>query len=47
MRIVVATLVNLMAIMGLAFGEERLPVLKVGDTTYSNVLVLRVTATDI
>jgi len=47
MRIVVATLVNLMAIMGLASGEERLPVLKVGDTTYSNVLVLRVTATDI
>jgi thiol-disulfide isomerase/thioredoxin len=46
-RIVLAILVNLLAIMWPAFGDERLPALKVGDTTYSNVLVVRVTATDI
>jgi hypothetical protein len=47
MRMLVAILVNLLAIMWPAFGDDRLPVLRVGDTTYSNVLVLRVTATDI
>lgn len=47
MRILVAVLINLLAIMWPAFGEERLPELKVGDTTYSNVLVLRVSASDI
>ena len=47
MRMLAALLVNLLAVMSPAFADDRLPVLKVGDTTYSNVLVLRVTATDI
>ncbi len=47
MRIPVAVLVTLLAIICPAYGDERIPVLKVGDTTYSNVLVLQVTATDI
>jgi thiol-disulfide isomerase/thioredoxin len=47
MRMPMAILVNLLAIMWPAFGDDRLPVLRVGDTSYSNVLVLRVTATDI
>jgi hypothetical protein len=35
-------------VAGLAFtDDDRLPTLKVGDTTYTNVQVLRVTATDI
>lgn len=47
MRVKVAILVNLLTVVWAAFGDEQLPVLKVGDTTYTNVLVLRVTATDI
>lgn len=47
MRILAAILVYLSAFMLPAFGDDRLPVLTVGDSTYSNVLVLRVTSTDI
>jgi cytochrome c biogenesis protein CcmG, thiol:disulfide interchange protein DsbE len=47
MRVNVAILVNLLTLVWAAFGDEQLPVLKVGDTTYTNVSVLRVTATDI
>ncbi len=47
MRIVAIVLVSLMAAIWPAQGDDRLPVLKVGDTTYSNVLILNVTATDI
>ncbi|HUD45898.1 MAG TPA: thioredoxin family protein [Candidatus Baltobacteraceae bacterium] len=47
MRILLAILVNLLAVVWPAFGDDRLPTLRVGDTTFSNVLVLRVTATDL
>jgi cytochrome c biogenesis protein CcmG, thiol:disulfide interchange protein DsbE len=48
MRIRTAILFGLLTIVPPVFGDDdRLPELKVGDTTYSNVLVLRVTATDI
>jgi thiol-disulfide isomerase/thioredoxin len=47
MRIKAAILVGLVSVMLPVYGDDRLPTLKVGDTTYTNVLVLRVTATDI
>jgi cytochrome c biogenesis protein CcmG, thiol:disulfide interchange protein DsbE len=47
MRIAFAVLVSLLALIWPAYGDDRLPTLTVGDTIYTNVLVLRVTATDI
>ena len=47
MRILMAGLVPLLLGVGTVFADETVPVLKVGDTTYSNVVVVRVTGTDI
>jgi cytochrome c biogenesis protein CcmG/thiol:disulfide interchange protein DsbE len=47
MRILATVLVTLLGVIWQARGDDRLPVLKVGDTTYSNVLILNVSATDI
>lgn len=41
------TFLSFLTVILPALGEERLATLTVGDTTYSNVLVLRVTGTDI
>jgi thiol-disulfide isomerase/thioredoxin len=42
-----AILINLTAMALPVFGNETLPLLKAGDTLYSNVVVLRVTDTDL
>jgi cytochrome c biogenesis protein CcmG/thiol:disulfide interchange protein DsbE len=47
MRIMAAMLLTLLTMIMPAFAQDRLPLLKIDDTIYSNVLVLRVTATDI
>jgi cytochrome c biogenesis protein CcmG, thiol:disulfide interchange protein DsbE len=46
-RILAAILICALALVRPASGDDRLPTLKVGDITYSNVLVLRVSATDL
>lgn len=45
--IVVAILVNLLAVASIATAEEALPVFKAGNEVYSNVTVRSVSATDV
>jgi hypothetical protein len=47
MRILAVILVTFLGVVWPARGDDRLPELKVDGTAYSNVLILRVTATDI
>lgn len=47
MRIKAAIFVSLSALALLAFADDQLSTLKIDGTTYSNVTVLRVTATDL
>lgn len=47
MRATILIILNLVAMASLAFADEKLPVLKVGSNTYSNVNVFKVSATDI
>jgi cytochrome c biogenesis protein CcmG, thiol:disulfide interchange protein DsbE len=47
MRLLAIMLVTFLVAIWPARGDDQLPELKVGDTVYSNVSILRVTATDI
>ena len=47
MRAAIFIALNLVAMASLTFADEKLPVLKVGGETYSNVTVFKVSATDI
>jgi hypothetical protein len=46
-KMCISVILSLMAMTSTAFADEKLPVLKVGTQTYSNVTVTEVTATDI
>ncbi len=47
MRIITMTFLSFLAVILPGLGDDRLATLTVGATTYSNVLILRVTGTDI
>jgi cytochrome c biogenesis protein CcmG/thiol:disulfide interchange protein DsbE len=47
MRIAIAILLNLLGMASIAIADEKMPVLKAGNDTYTNVTVFKVTVTDI